>query len=496
MVGGVVLAAVMAGVCLAAGVTSAPDSIPAARTGDLVGSTIVCPDLQNVNGDFVATTLTAGTTYVGTGKTEIYGIASSKEPRRTLLDHGPAVKRYVSTTSGPVVVHTTGAITGGVVATQLGRGRLTENRGYAETACTPPLTEQWFVGASTTVGADPYVQLVNVEDFSALVDITVLTPDGEADAPTGQNIVVPGRNAVRVRLDTLAPDAKMTAVKVSTRTGRVAAALRDTHTRGNTELGTDWVPVTRFPARTVTIPGIPADGDPPLSAISLAVANPNERDTIVSIKAIASDGVYIPSRPVSLDNQRIPAGTVKKFDLLNSFSGNPAAVQITSTDAAAPILAGISVDAKSAVSDIHELMYLGAQLPLTDETYLPEIRVDDNTDVFSTLLLSAPERGARITLTFDTANGGRLAKGRTSNVAEVSIPQGRTVAVDLGKYVTGKATALIVVTTGSGPLYAVRYLHERGARGPLISALAPVNRQPPVEIPAVQRNLDVWQTQR
>ena len=483
-IGALALGATLSGVCLAAGAVGAPQHTPAARTGELVGATLVCPDLQNVNGDVVATTLTAGTTTAGVGKTEIYGIDSSKEPRRTLLDHGPAVKRYVSVTSGPVVVHTTGAITDGVVATQLGRGRLTSNRGYAETACTPPLTEQWFVGASTTIGADPYVQLVNVEDFSALVDITVFTPDGQANAPDGIGIVVPGRRATRIRLDSLAPDAKMTAVHVTTRTGRVAAAVRDTHTRGLTALGTDWVPLARAPQHEVVIPGIPTDGDPGLSSVRLAVANPGDRDTSIAVQAIAADNDFI---PVNLDSVLVKAGTVQIIDLTQSLKGKAAAVQVTSSDATVPIVAGVAVDAHATFGGIHELVYLGAQSPLSNETYLPEIRVAP--DVLSTLILSAPEGDVSATLQFS----GQPAKGRTELTARIKVPAHRTVSVDLGKYVQGKATALIIVDKGSGPLYAVRFLHERGARGPLISALAPVNRQPPVEIPAVSRDFEVWQ---
>lgn len=472
-------------VAVSAAVVNPPrGDVPASRTADVLGSTLVCPDLQNVNGDVVETRVTAGTTIAGPGRSEIAGVATSREPQRLLLDHGPGVKRYVSTTSGPVVVRTTGAITGGFVASQLGRGRLTSNRGYAETACTPPLTQQWFVGASTTVGADPYLQLVNVEDFAALVDVRVLTPTGEAQAPGGVGIVVDPRGLKRIRLDALAPDAKITAVSVTTRTGRVAAAVRDTHTFGLTELGTDWVPLVRAPQHRVMIPGIPADGDPLLSSVRLAIADPGERDATVVVHAVASDGNFV---PVGLDQVTVKSGTVTILDLTKALNGKAAAVEVTSNDADIPIVAGVVVDAKAAVGPIHELMFLGAQEPLAGETFLPEIRVA--TDVFSTLLLSAPSDAVSLTLNFD----GRPAKGRTSLEARIKVPAGRTIAVDLGQYVISAATATITPDAGSGPVYAVRYLHERGARGPLISALAAVNRQPPVEVPATRRELNVWQ---
>lgn len=458
----------------------------ATRTAPLLGATLVCPDLQNVNGDEVATSVTAATTFTGAGRAEIVGVASSREPLRALLDHGPAVKRYVSATSGPVIVRATGAITGGFVATQLGRGRLTTNRGYAETACTTPLTEQWFVGASTTVGADPYVQLVNVEDFSALVDVKVLTPAGEAQAPGGIGIVVPPRGASRIRLDSLAPDAKMTAVSVTTRTGRVAAAVRDTHTQGLTELGTDWVPLVRGPQPKVVIPGIPADGDPLLSSVRLAIADPGERDATVQVHAVATDGNFV---PVGLDQVTVKGGAVTILDLTRALGGKAAAVEVTSSDPSVPIVAGVAVDAKAAAGPIHELMYLGGQEPLVGDGFLPEIRVA--SDVFSTLLMSAPTAEVNLTIAFS----GRPAKGQKSLQARIRVPAGRTIAVELGRYVVSAATATITADPGSGPVYAVRYLHERGARGPLISALPAASQQPPVEVPAVRRDLGVWQLQ-
>ena len=88
------------------------------------------------------------------------------------------------------------------------------------------------------------------------------------------------------------------------------------------------------------------------------------------------------------------------------------------------------------------------------------------------MLLTAPDSDATVTVSPIRVLGtaGALPAAKT-----IRIPGGRTVALKLSTfYPPGTQIQLAVEVrplSGSGPVYAARYLRERGAHGPLTTLL-------------------------
>jgi hypothetical protein len=122
------------------------------------------------------------------------------------------------------------------------------------------------------------------------------------------------------------------------------------------------------------------------------------------------------------------------------------------------------------VGYIRDIAYVGATRPLTGPALLTDLVINRPTE--STLVLTAPDGDATVVVTPIKVLG---SAGSPPAPRTLRIAGGRTVAFRLSTFFRPGTSAQLAVEVrpeeGSGPVYATRYLRERGARGTLTTLL-------------------------
>ena len=443
---------------------------------DVVGATAVCPDLRQVRHFGIISRVSVGAAPLsrvatagvapisGGGSLQAHpnGAPTTTQPLPVEAAGQVAVGLGTTLDRDALVVAARGPLSAGLEAEQVTRAETGRNRGLAGLRCDAPRTEAWFVGGGTSLLDETTLVLVNVDDTPATVDVSVFTSSGPADPRQGQGITIAPHGRVLVAMDTLAPDRRLLTVHVHSRRGRVAAGLRQSVLSGKVPLGVDWIPQSVPPATSVTVPGVPAIVD--AGNRTLIVSNPGTDDTVVSVQLTTSDGQFVPA---GLDQVSVPAGTSRGVSLDAPAKTSNFGVRVSSQGV--PVLASVFVrDAQG--GPVREFAYTSGSLPLSGPALLTDLVLNRPTE--STLLLTAPDSDATVTVSPIRVLGtaGALPAAKT-----IRIPGGRTVALKLSTfYPPGTQIQLAVEVrplSGSGPVYAARYLRERGAHGPLTTLL-------------------------
>ncbi len=434
---------------------------------DVVGATAVCPDLRQTKG-ILTTRISVGAAPGATQRAAVGGSISSLRAAST----GPptpvpvtrpgevAVDLATDVDRDGLVVTGRGPLAAGLEVEQVTRGERGIDRGLAGLRCEAPRTDAWFEGGSTVVGDRALLVLANVDDTPALVDVQIWSAAGRVDQRSGQGIAVAPHTRTLLHLEALAPDRILLGVHVSTRRGRIAAALRHARYDGRVARGVDWVPQAEPPATTVVVPGIPAGP----GGRTVLITNPGTDDTTVSIRVTTRTGEFVPT---GLDAVVVPAGTTVGKQL--TAITNDTALAVTITSDGGPVLAG-AVVLDGQTGPVRELSYTAASLPLSGPALLTDVVLDRPTE--STLILSALDADASVVVTPVRLVGRpmRLPPART-----VQVPAGRTTTVRLSTFFPPGSTARLAIEVragvGSGPVYAARYLRERGDDGPLTTLI-------------------------
>lgn len=452
-------------------------------TADVVGATAICPDVRQ-DRDVLRTRVSAGVAVAAGGATGpgvllAQPLSSRGAPTRLPVDRpGQVAVDLGSTLSGDALeVTARGVLAAGLEIEQLTRGEGGSSRGLAGLRCEAPQTDTWFVGGSTQVGDSLTLVMANPDDTPALVDVLAWTSTGPADARPGRAITVPARTRVAFSLDQVAPDREWLAVHVVAQRGRVAAAVRHARVDGRTPKGVDWVPQALPPATTVVVPGLPQG---PGRRI-LSVTNPGPDPTIVSLQLTTPDGQFVPSALAAL---QVPAGTTLATELAGLTDKYPATVKVVSDGG--PVLAGAFVyDLQD--GPIREISYAGSARPLAGPALLTDLVIDPPTE--STLLLTALTADAAVEVTPVPIVG---REGPLPAPKRVTVPGGRTVTLKLSTFLppgaSGRLAVQVQPAPGSGPVYAARYLRQRGSQGPLTTMLVLQETAQRVPLPAVSRD--------
>lgn len=435
---------------------------------EVQGATAVCPDVRQTpvlqtRVSVGAAPLPAGRSATG-GEVEatlVKGVTASEVP---ITEPGQvSINLGTTTTDNGVVVSATGALATGLEVEQVARGRDGRYRGLAGLRCAPPGRDAWFVGAATGLVDFSVLVLANVDDTPATVDVQVFGEKGPVDPRPGQGLTVRPHDRLVLGLDQLAPDQNHLVVHVASRQGRVAAALRNTRMAGSTQLGFDFVPQAQPPAETVVVPGFPAG----IGSRGLIIGNPGSDDVAVEVEVTVRDGQFVPQ---GRDQVEVPAGQTVLVGLNELAATSPVTATIRSSGG--PVVAGgVVVDSQQfQTSSIRELSYAGSAQPLTGPALLTDLVIDRPTE--STLILTAPEEAATVVITPIRVLG---AAGDPPPARRVSVPAGRVLSFRLSTFFPPGANARLAVEVrpedGSGPVYATRYLRERGSRGTLTTLL-------------------------
>jgi hypothetical protein len=453
---------------------SAVDSPAQRRAGtqqvEVLGTTAVCPDVRQDPGRY-QTRISVGAAPLPAGRTASGGrvdgmqlSGGSKttpipvtEPGQVAVDLGTTVDE------NGVVVMATGQLAAGLEVEQVVRVNDGRFRGLASIRCEAPKRDAWFVGASTGLEDFSVLVMANVDDTPATVDVMAFGRSGGSDPRVGQGLTIAPHSRTVLALDTIVPDRQFLVVHVRSRQGRVVAALRDARFTSGTPLGFDYVPQAQPPATTAVVPGFPAG--PGFRGV--IVGNPTDDDTTVSLQVTVRDGQFVPA---GLDEVRVPAGKTAMVDISSVTDHGPATVKVTSSGS--PVVAGglLLESQQFQLGGIRETAYAGSSTPLTGPALLTDLVIDRPTE--STLILTAPDEAATIVVTPITVLGSKQAppKART-----IRVPAGRTLPFRLSTFFPPGTQAKLAVEVraldGSGPVYATRYLRERGGRGTLATLL-------------------------
>lgn len=129
-------------------------------------------------------------------------------------------------------------------------------RGFAASACHPPLMESWLVGGASTTGSSDLVLLSNPGDVPATVQLTVFGTAGAVVPPGGAAVVVAAGTQATIPLAGLALGEESPVIRVTATGAPVRASLQSSLTRTLVPVGVDQVGAVTAPEQAVVIPGV------------------------------------------------------------------------------------------------------------------------------------------------------------------------------------------------------------------------------------------------
>ena len=365
---------------------------------------------------------------------------------------------------GGAVIQATGAMARGLEAEQV------SDSGRAAERCAGPGTDFWFAGPGVFTAPHIRVFLMNVSAQPADVTVQAFTDAGPLQGSADTGVAVAPHSMVTQSLGKMLHGTRMVALQVRTSVGQVVAAVRETRS-GHAGA---WLPVSAAPSTRIVIPGMPAAR----GTRQLFLAVPGTSDAHITLNAITAKGSYRPTGGAGLD---IPGGSVAQVSLA-SLSGVYGALVVSST---VPVTASLMVPGGQQGSP----GAFTAAAPAIQEQGLVAANVTGK-GAASSLVLSAPWRGARVRLTeIGTGSGhGQAAPGSVlvirahrSVVQQLPTPDGSR---------HGSAFAVVVTPLpGSGPVYAGRVITTSGQGGAVESILPVPSALTVVRLPPVQGTL-------
>ncbi|MFI1471325.1 DUF5719 family protein [Streptomyces wuyuanensis] len=364
----------------------------------------------------------------------------SDKPVVSLKQPGKPVGAKASGSAAPALVGTaTGSLAPGWTTQQTTTVSAGSGRGVLGVNCTAPDTDLWFPGASLAKDRQDYVHLTNPDDTGALVDIELYGKDGTLKSQLSDGIQVPAGASVPVLLSTLTTDpAEDVTVHVTTRTGRVGAAVRG----AGEETGSDWLPASADPSGTLVLPGIPADA----TAVRLVAFAPGDDDAELKVRLASATGTISPAGAESL---RVKSGMTASLDMKDVTKGEAGSLLLSPADGApaSPVVAALQVTRGK--GDKQEIAYIPATAPVTERA-----TAADNRAKGSLLSLTAPGETAQVKV---TASAG--TEGGAQAVKTYTVKGGTTLAVSPPVPAGLKGSyALTVEPQSGGPVHAARTL--------------------------------------
>jgi hypothetical protein len=440
-------------------VTTALIGCPAPGSGGQTGGGVAVANLplQAAGGKETFTELDPGSagTSVGTvarpGQLTIETIKAAPAPARKLIATTKMAGGAVPTgpTRGGLIVSATGANAQGLDVEQLGPG------GQPTARCEPAGSDFWFVAPGGPT-LHTYLYLLNPGSVAADASVGVQTDSGPLLGPQDSGIVVPPHAMVVQTLDKLLHSATAVALNVTTSTGTVVAAVRQS--TSTTKEGT-WLPVAQEPATTQVLAGLPTVS----GQRELYVTVPGNAAAQVKVTVITARGSYQPTGGSGINL----LGHLTSGVSIPSLNGLAGAIEVSSN---VPVVAtletsggprgapGAFIVGSSAI--VGQAVVAASTAGRLGTTYLE---------------LSAPAGAASVRIV--QASPGSPLTGLTGGqVVRVPAKSGVQVKLALPKRLAKDPLLAFVVTPlrGSGPVYAGRVAVIRG----MVQTVLPVVSSP------------------
>ena len=386
--------------------------------------------------------------------------AHGKTPAKTPSPAPTGQPVVTSPAPGGVMIQASGPMARGLAAEQVLPGGKTSAR------CGVPGTDFWFVAPGAFAVGHIQLYLMNVGSQPADVDVQAYTDAGPLQGSTDTGVPVAPHTMVTQSLAKMLHGTRMIALNVRTSVGQVVAAVEETTGRARSGV---WLPESAAPGTRIVIPGMP----PTAGTRQLFISVPGTQDAHISLSAVTDRGSYHPTGGGGLD---IPGGSVAQVSL-SSLSALFGALEISST---VPVTASLMTPGGPRGTP----GALAAAVPAVAEQGVVAVNVSGGGAV-SSLVLSAPWRGARVRVTEIGPGGGQAAPGTV-----VTVPAHRSVLRQLKTPAGARrgSTFALAVTPlpGSGPVYAGRVVMSSGRGGALQSILPVYSALTMVPLPDVQ----------
>ena len=350
--------------------------------------------------------------------------------------------------------------TGGVAAGLFGfrTDVVAKNRSLGVTSCPEPRTQWWFTGAGAGLDHSSSLLLANLDPGPAVLDVTVLGPDGRVDTVATDGITLAPHSERRIDLADIAPQTDDLAVQVRTSRGRVVASVTDSFAATATaQPGQEWLAGTDLPSRTLRLAGLPATS----TSRTLLLANPSDLEATVDVRVAGKSGTFAPT---GLDTITVAPGAIETVDLGKLLpKKEPVALRLRSR---VPVVASVRV------TDGDDHAYATPVSPLVGPAAAPVVG-----GVATTVQLTAGAVASKVALVAYDARGARV-DGTTLDIA----------ATATATWSPKKGAAYLVVTpstvAGNGTVHGAVSYAGRGLATVPLTAL-PIR----VERPEVQPGL-------
>ncbi len=210
-------------------------------------------------------------------------------------------------------------------------GTTATTAGYAEYACQAPSASQWLVGGSSVVGRTSVLNIANIDDTPATVDVDVWSEQGKSAARSLQGIAIPPRSVKAIALALVDPGRAVYAVHVMAASGQVTSAIVDRGQHALASLGIDVIEPFAQPLASGLVGIVPGGS----RGATLALLSPGV-PTAVHVSLVTSDGTY----PLAgAENLTLDADRVLRVPIPDAAVTGDVAVLV---QADTPVIAGVA----------------------------------------------------------------------------------------------------------------------------------------------------------
>lgn len=345
----------------------------------------------------------------------------------------------------------------GVIVQQQGRGSgpvgffagvtpKSDGGGLVVGVCPGLVDDAWWLPLGSGGNHFSTLDLTNLADSPAVVDLELWGPEGRIDAVDAEGIVVNPSTVRRIRLDDVAAGEPQLALRVHRRRGSLSALVNDTST--SVFRGSEQVSATAAPRRSQVLGGL-VEG---ASGRTLAMLNPGTTTARVDVEVIGPKNTFQPS---GLQQIKVPAGSLRELALPRAVGSGTQALLLTSDR---PVAATVRM-----APGAKDYAYAEAVPALAGPAVVPvELGPAGGSPE---LVLTAPGGAATVELqAYDS-------KMRSVASTSIRITSGTTRVVDTAKALKAKKTAYIVLRPKGEVVAAATYLKGDGISSLAITAV-------------------------